>query len=200
VPVTFNKSPVPQIEYTIIGDGPLRGELETLARELGLQPKKGAGPVCRNGPEGTVYKRGLTPFSAHVRFLGWLPHEEVIEHIYHADMVVNPSITADDGCQEGIPNTLKEAMACEVPVVATRHSGIPELVEDGVSGRLVPEREPDSLAVAILQLASPNCRRRMGAAGRRRVERDYDLTLLNNQLLEIYTHVSSSFRKAAVVS
>ena len=62
-----------------------------------------------------------------------------------ADVLVAASVTAADGDEEGIPNVLKEAMASGMPVVGTRHAGIPELVEDGVSGCLVPERDEAAL-------------------------------------------------------
>ena len=68
-------------------------------------------------------------------------------------MLVAASVTAADGDEEGIPNVLKEAMASGMPVVGTRHAGIPELVEDGVSGFLVPERDAAALADALERLA-----------------------------------------------
>jgi glycosyltransferase involved in cell wall biosynthesis len=74
-----------------------------------------------------------------------------------------------DGDRDGIPNVLLEAMAVGLPVVASAVSGIPEVVVDGVSGRLVPERRPDRLAEVLAELlASPEERVRLGAAGRER--------------------------------
>jgi len=151
-------------QYTIIGDGPLRSSLEQLTQELGL--------------------------SDRIKFLGWLPHDKVVDHLQQTHIVVNPSVTAADGSQEGIPNTLKEAMACGLPVVATRHSGIPELVEDGVSGYLVAERDAAALADALAKLiGEPETRREMGTAGRCRVVDEYNMNSLNDELAEIYRQV-----------
>ena len=100
-----------------------------------------------------------------------------------ADVLVAPSVTAADGDEEGIPNVLKEAMASGLPVVATRHAGIPELVEDGVSGLLVPERDEAALADALERLArAPAGWAAMGRAGREKIEKEYDIDRLNDRL------------------
>jgi colanic acid/amylovoran biosynthesis glycosyltransferase len=72
-----------------------------------------------------------------------------------------------------------------MPVVSTYHSGIPELVEDGVSGRLVPERDVDALAAAIEALIdAPERWAAIGRAGRQRVEEAFDVDRLNDELVE----------------
>ncbi len=88
-----------------------------------------------------------------VKLLGAQPHEAIPELLAGATAMVLPSIRARDGQMEGIPVALMEAMAAGVPVVATRLSGIPELVVDGESGLLVPERDPAALADAMARLA-----------------------------------------------
>jgi colanic acid/amylovoran biosynthesis glycosyltransferase len=144
-------------EYRVYGDGPLREPLAALAVGLGL--------------------------SAQVSFEGRRGQEEVREGLERADVLVAASVTAADGDEEGIPNVLKEAMASGMPVVATRHAGIPELVEDGASGWLVPERDEAALADALARLAAePERWPAMGRAGRARVEREYDIRRLNDQL------------------
>jgi glycosyltransferase involved in cell wall biosynthesis len=81
-----------------------------------------------------------------------------------------------DGNRDGLPTVLTEAMALKVPVVATPVTGIPELVDDGRTGLIVPERDPAALAAAIRRLIEePETARRLAKAGRARVERDFDL-------------------------
>jgi glycosyltransferase involved in cell wall biosynthesis len=100
----------------------------------------------------------------HVRFLGGLPHGEVVQHVRDADLVVNPSYSESFGM------SLVEALACQTPVVATRVGGMPEIVGDD-AGLLVDRADPPALAAAISRmLDDPEMRRRMGEAGRRRVE------------------------------
>jgi len=132
----------PQLHATIVGEGPLRGELEALARSLGIADR--------------------------VRFAGWCTPAEVAAAMAEADLLVVPSVTAADGDMEGMPLVILEAMATGLPVVGTRHSGIPEIVLDGITGRIVPERDPAALAGAIASLADPSNRRELGEAGHRR--------------------------------
>jgi glycosyltransferase involved in cell wall biosynthesis len=110
-----------------------------------------------------------------VRFLGRLTQEEVRAALRRSDVVAAPSVPTRNGRREGIPVALMEAMACGVPVVASRISGIPELIEDGTSGLLVEPRDSDGLADALERLRDPSLSRRLGAAGRLKVEREFDL-------------------------
>jgi colanic acid/amylovoran biosynthesis glycosyltransferase len=94
-----------------------------------------------------------------------------------ADVVALPSIVTKSGKMEGIPVALMEPLAREVPVISTRISGIPELVEDGVTGLLVPPQDAVALADALERVArDPELGRRMGRAGREKVLREFDLT------------------------
>jgi colanic acid/amylovoran biosynthesis glycosyltransferase len=98
-----------------------------------------------------------------------------------------PSVTAADGNQDAPVNTLKEAMAMGLPVISTYHGGIPELVEDGVSGFLVPERDAKAIAQKLDYLIShPEIWVQMGRSGRRQVEDKYDMEKLNDELVKIY--------------
>jgi glycosyltransferase involved in cell wall biosynthesis len=104
-----------------------------------------------------------------VTFAGSLGQHEIRPRFERADAFCLPSFA------EGVPVVLMEAMAMQLPVVTTRIMGIPELVEDGVNGLLVPPGRPDAVAHALRRLASePAERARLGAAGRAAVERDFD--------------------------
>jgi colanic acid/amylovoran biosynthesis glycosyltransferase len=125
-----------------------------------------------------------------VRWLGKLKSEGVLAILERSHILVAPSRTAENGDQEGIPNVLKEAMACGLPVLSTRHSGIPELVDDGVSGYLVPEADPVALARQLLELIDdPGRWPSMGRAGRAKIEKEYDSEQLNDRLVELYRSV-----------
>lgn len=118
----------PDSRFTIAGEGPLRAELENLSDQLGLQGR--------------------------VTFAGFLKGPELCGLYHKAHLFLHPSRMTDDQNQEGVPNSMLEAMATGLPVVATRHGGIPEAVRDGVSGILVAERDRDALRDAMLRLAS----------------------------------------------
>lgn len=90
----------------------------------------------------------------HVEFVGDLPPTGVRKLLDDADVGVLHSVTTTSGDQEGIPNALMEAMAMELPVVSTIHAGIPELVEDGVHGRLVGERDVEAYAQALMEVST----------------------------------------------
>ncbi len=160
------------LRYEVIGDGPRRESLERRARELRL--------------EGVVTFRGARP------------QVEVREAMRRADLFLLPSITAASGDQEGTPTVLMEASSCGLPILSTRHSGIPEVVLDGRSGYLVPERDVEALADVLLELlAAPGSWAELGRAGRRHVERHFDIGVLNRELEEIYRDVLSAGPAAA---
>lgn len=109
-------------------------------------------------------------FSHAVRFTGYLTQEEVAAELSRADLFALSSFA------EGVPVVLMEAMATGLPVLATRIAGIPELVEDGVSGRIVAPGDTEAFANAMIELLSdPTCARVMGQAGQARVKTDFDV-------------------------
>ncbi len=125
----------------------------------------GDGPD-RQRLEADVEARGL---GNRIEFLGYRSQAEVAEELARTDVFVLPSFA------EGVPVVLMEAMAAQVPVVTTRIAGVPELVEDGVSGLLVPPGDSDAFTAALdALLADPDRRQALGAAGRRKVVADYD--------------------------
>ncbi|NCO86554.1 MAG: glycosyltransferase family 4 protein [Rhodobacterales bacterium] len=105
-----------------------------------------------------------------VAFVGYKSQSEVAELLRGADALVLPSFA------EGLPVVLMEAMAARLPVIATRIAGVPELVEDGASGLLVPPGDAQALAAAIAAvLGDPARAGRMGAAGRAKVSAEFDI-------------------------
>lgn len=111
-----------------------------------------------------------------VTLMGRQSRDRVSEILAKSDALVMPSVVTPSGMMDGIPNSLFEALATELPVIASAISGIPELVEDGRTGLLVPERDADALAEALIKLhENPNLGRRLAKAGREKVLRDFNL-------------------------
>jgi glycosyltransferase involved in cell wall biosynthesis len=145
----------------IVGDGPLRDDLQRLALELGV--------------------------SARVRLQGRKFQEELLDYFAEADVFVLPCVPASDDDRDGIPNTLIEAMALEVPVVSTRFSGIPELVTHERHGLLVEPSDVAGLADAIAYvLDHPRRAREMGEAGRDRVLQDFAIETSGARLQALF--------------
>ncbi len=132
----------------------------------------GDGPI-RADIERLVVRLGLTD---RVTMLGSVPPNETRDLYRDADVFCLPSFA------EGLPVVLMEAMACSVPVVTTYITGIPELVTDGVDGFMVTPGRPDQIADALRKLADSERRAEMGALGRQKVERDFDITTIGPQL------------------
>ncbi len=142
------------------------------ARFLLAGREEGTGPQVRS----RIEARGL---AEQVHLLG--PRDDVPALMAAADLVVHPSH------EEGFSNTILEAMAAGKAVVATAVGGIPEAVEDGATGILVPPRSPDRLAEALLcLLAEPDRARAMGEAGRRRVREHFPLSRTVREIEELY--------------
>lgn len=160
--IMCSKPGAPNATLTLIGDGPLRTKMHRKAERRGL--------------------------SDRVRFTGLLPHAEVEKTINEAHIFVLPSKTSRSGDMEGIPVALMEAMGAGMPVLATRHSGTPELVQHEVSGLLCDEGDRVALAENMERLARmPERWAAMGAAGAAKVRADFDLNYWNDKLLERLT-------------
>jgi colanic acid/amylovoran biosynthesis glycosyltransferase len=159
----------PNIEYKIVGDGYLKDALQTLIEDLKVDN--------------------------HVKLLGWKSKEQIIGLLQEADIFLAPSVTSQNGSREGIPGAIVEALALGLPVLSTRHSGIPEVVQDGESGFLVPERDTDALAEKLEYLIEHSeLWPAMGKKGRTYVEQHYDIDKLNDRLVEIYQQLVSQHR------
>lgn len=157
-------SSLAQYKLVIIGEGPLRLKLERLAIDLGVAER--------------------------VSFLGAQPHESVLAWMRRAATLVLPSVVAATGDAEGLGMVLLEAAALGVPVVGTQHGGIPEVVVDGQTGFLVPERDVDALTSRLQALLqNDGLRLQMGVAARRLVETRFDIRKQTAKLEKFYDGV-----------
>ncbi|MGH8490210.1 MAG: glycosyltransferase [Gammaproteobacteria bacterium] len=143
---------------TIAGEGPLLKKMRALAKELGIDDA--------------------------VVFAGKVTTAEVVQLMGEADVCLQHSVTASNGDREGLPTVLMEAMASGLPVISTRHSGIPELIDDGVSGYLVDERDVTGYAVKLRAIL--RCGMEMGRRGRAVVESRFNLATQNGKLADYY--------------
>jgi colanic acid/amylovoran biosynthesis glycosyltransferase len=152
----------PGTELTIIGDGPLRTELDGLAMKLQVKCK----------------------------FLGMQPSATIRQMLRKTRLFCLPSVTTWDGHVEGLGIVTLEAQAMGVPVVSTYHAGIPEGVADGVTGTLVPERDSEKLAAAILQLLEDrDLWKRYHLATQDHIDRKFDLHKQTALLEDIYSEL-----------
>jgi glycosyltransferase involved in cell wall biosynthesis len=150
-----------EAHLTLIGSGELEPQCRRLVRELAIEE--------------------------HVTFTGVLSQDEVAERLAGADVALVPSVVARDHDREGSPTVAKEASACGLPVVGTYHAGLPQIVEDGETGFLVPERHVEALAARLRQLLdAPVLRAQMGRAAREKMEREFALTDRVAELERLY--------------
>jgi glycosyltransferase involved in cell wall biosynthesis len=147
--------------HTLIGEGDDREKILGLIQELDLGDK--------------------------TRLCGTLTHEEVISHYAESDLFVLGCQIAENGDRDGIPNVMAESMAMNLPVVATDVSGLPEFLEDGVTGRMVPPKNPVKLANAMEALLMDEAlRKRVTREARKRVEQNFDNKILVRELARTY--------------
>jgi glycosyltransferase involved in cell wall biosynthesis len=151
-------------ELVVVGDGPLRAALERTARDEGIADA--------------------------VTFAGVLPHADVARLLGRAAVLMAPSVTTANGDRESGTLVIKEAGAAGAVPIATWHGGHPEIVDDGRTGFLVPERHVDALADRLDRLlVDPGLRRRMAVAGRTKMRTEYDNRLRVAALEEAYDTV-----------
>jgi colanic acid/amylovoran biosynthesis glycosyltransferase len=155
-----------------------QSQLIDACRELS---ERGVDFVCDllgDGPDRAALARRCESagISNRVRFLGKASRADVAAAFRRSDVVVAASVPTQNGRREGIPVVLMEAAATAKPVVASRLSGIPELIEDGRQGLLVPPRDVRALADALEELyRDPKERERLGREGRKKVMAEFDL-------------------------
>ena len=145
----------------IVGDGPHAAQLAAMISEYGLED-------CVK-LEGVVFQEALKGY------------------LEQTDIITLPCVVAQDNDMDGIPNSLMEGMAMGIPAVSTTISGIPELIEDNVSGLLVPPNDAAALADALARLLTDaGLRQRLGMAGRHKVVAEYEIYQNTRKLLDIF--------------
>lgn len=158
------------IEYLVRAAAALRSEFPALRVEIA-----GSGPQ-REKLEEAVVRVGL---KEQVRFLGWI--DDISSVLPRWDVFVMPSL------EEGFPIAALDAMAAGLPVVATSVGGVPELLEDGKSGWLVPSRDVEALASRLhLLIGNPELRRSMGTAGYARVRDHFSAKQMTESFVRLY--------------
>lgn len=146
------------IVYDIVGDGPERNNLQKLIDKYDVNKQ--------------------------VRLLGWRNQQGVAEVLQTGHLFILPSTVAIRGASEGIPNALKEAMACGMPVIGTYHGGNAELIEDDITGFLVPERNVKALKERIKYLIqNPKRWAAIGKAGRKKILREFEQDKVNKRFV-----------------
>jgi colanic acid/amylovoran biosynthesis glycosyltransferase len=151
----------PAATFTIAGEGPLRSKLGKAAADLGIADK--------------------------VFFPGFISQTQLRELFYQSHIFLHPSEVGGDGNQEGVPNSMLEAMASGLPVFATEHGGIPEAIENGRSGILVAERDDDALARVLLErTANPEGLAAIARNGADVVRKHFEQTGQTRQLEDYY--------------
>lgn len=153
-----------EIEYRIAGDGPLREDLERQTNERGLEDV--------------------------VEFLGWKNSDEITRLMADSDIFIQTSVTSTEGDKEGTPTVLLEAQARGLPVVSTRHAGIPEIVDDGSSGVLVSERDSEEIESVLEELLSEPAKwEKFGRNGRELMESRHSFDSVADTLEKMYTGI-----------
>jgi len=154
----------------IIGGGPLENTLKADIVRYGLQNK--------------------------VQVLGPRPQNEVIAHLQEAAVFAAPCVVGTDGNRDGLPTVLLEAMSLGVPCISTDVTGIPEVIRHNESGIIVPQKNPQALAVALENLLNqPQERSRLAQHARRIIERDFDIQQNSAALRSVFENACASSLK-----
>ncbi|WP_092152768.1 glycosyltransferase [Desulfovibrio legallii] len=149
------------VTLTLVGDGRWRRKLAAMCARLRLQDM--------------------------VRMPGFIPHDQICGYMLDHDILIMPSVVHTNGDRDGIPNVIMEALSHRMPVIATDVCGIAEVVEDGVTGLLVPQRDAHALADAVRRmLENRDQAQAMAEAGRERVTRMFDRERNITTLQDLY--------------
>lgn len=149
------------VKLVLAGGGGFKDEMEKLSSDLGIRDR--------------------------VEFPGSVNPHQVFNLMKEADIFVHHSVTSASGDQEGIPTVVMEAMSTGLPVISTYHAGIPELIDDGINGYLVNEKDVEAYALTMQKALCSESSINKNAA--QKVRRDFDLELQGNKLIQIYREV-----------
>jgi colanic acid/amylovoran biosynthesis glycosyltransferase len=145
-----------------------------------------------DGPMAEILRREAAPLTS-ARFLGWLPNDEVRRAMRGALAICVPSVPAQSGDSEGLPNVVLEAMAAAVPVIGSDLGGIGEAVKHECTGFLVPPADPRAIAAAALRLlGDPALHNRMGLAGRAAATEHFNAVAQSRMLEDALLAVSAN--------
>ncbi len=154
----LQSNPAQSTRLILAGDGPEREKMQQLAKTLGIKQ--------------------------HVEFPGWVQPSEAIDLMQQADVFVQHSITSARGDTEGLPTTLMEAMAMELPIISTQHSGIPELVKPE-HGLLVAERDITAFSQCFSKMLGQSRR----SVNRQHILAEFDLRVYLKRLVNYYQQI-----------
>lgn len=159
-----------KVHVDLYGDGPLKNDLQKEAKELGI--------------------------SKQVEFHGYVRNSKVRSELQKHSILLAPSVTAADGDKEGLPNTILEAMASGVPVIATDHAAIPEAIHNKETGLIVPERDPKAIASALVTLLDQQVDiEQIRHNARNLIEEQYSIERLVNQTEKLYSQIIRRYEK-----
>jgi len=154
----------PEISLRVVGDGPEKDELKSKCVKLGI--------------------------SDHVHFLGAVKHDLLPTLYRESDVVVFPSVIADDGDQEGFGLVLVEALGCECAVVVTDLPALRDIIIDGKTGLVVPQKNIQKIAEKVILLLDDELRRSLGKEGRRFVLNHYDWSIIEQKYVDLIESIA----------
>jgi len=157
----------PNANLILAGDGGTKASVQELCANLGISSK--------------------------VKFPGVVDESTVIKLMKNADAFLHHSVTLTNGIKEGLPTVVMEAMATGLPVISTYHSAIPELIDDGLNGFLVKER--DTLTFKDTMYNLKNVTNQIGLNARKKVSKDFNLEIETQKLFEIYDRLMLNIRR-----
>ena len=152
---------ITHIKLGMVGHGPLREQYDKMIKDSSL--------------------------ANYVTFLGFVDDAEMPAYYSAADILVLPAIIDEVGDTEGLGVVLLEANACKTPVIGSKVGGIPDVIENGVNGLLVEQKDPADLAEKILTLADDqDLRTQLGENGRKIVEANFNWNSISHKIIQVY--------------